>query len=87
MMAQRRPAPGNLVEWLRALPSRVLLLMIRGYQLSLGLLIGGQCRFHPTCSRYATTAIERHGALRGSWLATRRLLRCHPFHPGGIDPP
>ena len=46
-----------------------------------------QCRFHPTCSVYAHSVIERHGALSGSWLALRRIARCHPFNPGGYDPP
>lgn len=45
-----------------------------------------RCRFHPTCSTYALRAIQTHGAVRGAWLATRRLLRCHPWNPGGIDP-
>lgn len=44
------------------------------------------CRFHPSCSRYALEALKRHGPIRGSWLAFRRLLRCNPFHPGGVDP-
>jgi putative membrane protein insertion efficiency factor len=64
---------------------RLLLLLVRFYQLTLSPMIGGQCRFYPTCSHYATDAIHRHGAGRGMWLATKRLARCHPFHPGGID--
>lgn len=44
------------------------------------------CRFYPTCSQYALDALEEHGALRGSWLAAKRICKCHPFHPGGIDP-
>jgi len=49
-------------------------------------LTGARCRFYPTCSSYAREAIERYGAIRGGWLAFRRLMRCHPFHPGGVDP-
>jgi len=64
----------------------VLLFLIRLYQLCLSPFFGTQCRFHPTCSAYAAEAISVHGALRGSWLAIRRLLRCHPWHPGGVDP-
>jgi hypothetical protein len=61
-------------------------LLIRLYQWTLSPLIGPACRFHPTCSRYALEAIERFGVVRGSWLALRRLGRCHPWHPGGFDP-
>jgi putative membrane protein insertion efficiency factor len=65
---------------------RILLWIIRGYQLTLSPWLGGQCRFHPSCSCYAHTAIERFGAWRGGWLSLRRLLRCHPFVAGGYDP-
>jgi putative membrane protein insertion efficiency factor len=64
----------------------LLLALIRAYQLAVSPLIGPACRFEPTCSRYATEAIERHGPWRGGVLAVRRLLRCHPFRPGGYDP-
>jgi putative membrane protein insertion efficiency factor len=64
----------------------VCLLAIRGYQLTLSPLLGPRCRFYPSCSCYAHAAILRHGALRGSWLGLRRLLRCHPFTEGGYDP-
>jgi hypothetical protein len=64
----------------------VLLAAVRGYQYALRPMLGANCRFYPSCSDYAREAIERHGALRGSWLATRRLCRCHPYHPGGFDP-
>jgi putative membrane protein insertion efficiency factor len=67
--------------------ARLLLLAIRTYQLLLSPLLGRSCRFEPSCSRYTATCIERHGALRGSWLGARRIARCHPFHPGGFDPP
>ena len=63
-----------------------LILLIRAYRYFISPLMGPHCRFHPTCSCYAQTALERHGVLRGGWLATKRLARCHPWHPGGIDP-
>jgi putative membrane protein insertion efficiency factor len=63
----------------------VLLLFVRAYQVLLSPFLGGACRFYPSCSRYAAEAIERHGAGRGGWLALRRLLRCRPFSPGGVD--
>jgi hypothetical protein len=68
------------------IPKRAALAVIRLYQLTLSPFLGRQCRFHPTCSHYAAEAIAKFGVLRGSWLALRRLLRCHPFHPGGFDP-
>lgn len=64
----------------------VLTSLIRGYRLLVSPFLGPTCRFHPSCSRYALDAIERHGALRGSWMTIRRLGRCHPWHPGGFDP-
>ena len=64
----------------------VLLVLLRGYQLLIRPLLGANCRFYPSCSDYAREAVERHGALSGSWLAVKRVLRCHPYHPGGYDP-
>lgn len=60
--------------------------LIRGYQLTLSPLLGPRCRFLPSCSDYAMEAIQLHGAARGGYLATRRLLRCHPLNAGGLDP-
>lgn len=65
---------------------RVLLALIRFYQLALAPMYAGSCRFVPSCSAYAVEAVERHGALRGGVLAVRRLLRCHPFGRHGLDP-
>jgi hypothetical protein len=64
----------------------LLLALLRAYQYALRPLLGANCRFYPSCSEFAREAIERHGAVRGVWLAARRLLRCHPYHPGGYDP-
>lgn len=64
----------------------LLVLGVRAYQVVLGPLLGGACRYYPSCSVYAIEALEKHGAARGSWLALRRILRCHPFRPGGYDP-
>jgi uncharacterized protein len=65
---------------------QLLLWIIRAYQLLVSPWLGPRCRFYPSCSCYAHAAIEKHGALRGAWLALRRLLRCHPFNEGGYDP-
>jgi putative membrane protein insertion efficiency factor len=65
---------------------RIVLALIRGYQYLLRPLLGSHCRFAPSCSDYAHEAISRHGALKGAWLAVKRIARCHPYHPGGYDP-
>ena len=63
-----------------------LFILIRAYQIGIGPLLGPRCRFYPSCSQYALEAITRHGSLRGSWLALKRLARCHPLSGGGFDP-
>lgn len=64
----------------------LLLLLLRGYQLAISPMLGQNCRFYPSCSHYAMEALRVHGAAKGSWLALRRLGRCHPWHEGGLDP-
>ena len=64
----------------------LLLLLLRAYKLGISPLLGQRCRFFPSCSEYAQQAIASHGALRGSLLAGKRLCKCHPWHPGGLDP-
>jgi uncharacterized protein len=66
--------------------ARLLVVLLTGYRRFVSPLLGQRCRFYPSCSAYALEAVQVHGALRGSWLAVRRLSRCHPFHPGGLDP-
>lgn len=64
----------------------LLIWLIRGYRLLISPLFPPSCRFQPTCSQYAMQAVERFGVLKGSWLSVMRIMRCHPFHPGGYDP-
>jgi uncharacterized protein len=66
--------------------TRVLIFLVAAYRYALSPMLGRSCRFHPSCSEYAQEALERHGALRGVWLALRRIGRCHPWHRGGYDP-
>jgi putative membrane protein insertion efficiency factor len=66
---------------LQRVPRLFVMTLIRGYQLTLT-----QCRFEPSCSRYTYEAVERYGALKGSWLGIKRIAKCHPFHVGGYDP-
>jgi putative membrane protein insertion efficiency factor len=63
-----------------------LLLLIKFYRLFISPLFPPSCRFYPTCSAYAYEAVTRYGAFKGSWLAAKRILRCHPLNPGGFDP-
>lgn len=69
-----------------SVPVRAAMGLIRFYQLTLSPLFAGSCRYEPSCSRYAMSALEQHGLVRGSWLAVRRLARCHPFGGSGLDP-
>jgi putative membrane protein insertion efficiency factor len=66
-------------------PARVLLFLVRVYQAFFSALMPSACKFYPSCSHYAADAVRIHGARRGSWLALRRVLRCHPFTRGGVD--
>ena len=68
------------------MPARLLILLVRAYQRLVSPLLGPRCRFYPSCSAYAVESLRTHGAARGTWLAIRRLLRCHPWNPGGLDP-
>ena len=65
---------------------QLLILFVRGYQVVLSPHLPASCRYYPTCSHYAIEALGKHGALRGGWLAVKRISRCHPFRPGGFDP-
>ncbi len=67
-------------------PKAIALALVRFYQPCISPWLPDSCRFHPSCSEYGRQAIERFGALRGSWLALLRICKCHPFHPGGCDP-
>ena len=65
---------------------RFVLALLRVYRYAISPMLGRNCRFVPSCSEYAVEAVERHGALKGGWLAIQRIGRCHPLHPGGHDP-
>lgn len=75
----------QVLRGISRLPGLVLIGLVRAYQLVISPLTPPTCRFYPSCSQYAVIALTRHGAVRGTWLAVRRLLRCHPWNPGGVD--
>jgi len=79
-------ADGQLAQARPSAAARVLMALITGYRRFISPLLGARCRFAPSCSAYALEAVREHGALRGTWLAVRRIGRCHPFNPGGFDP-
>ena len=78
-----RPA----MQFALRMPALAAIGLVRVYQYTLSPLIGRQCRFHPTCSNYMIGAVEKYGALRGGWRGLHRIARCHPWRPGGVDPP
>ena len=77
----------TLGRFLWQLPAMLLVGLVRFYQIAIGPWLGKHCRFEPSCSNYFIQAVRKYGAIRGSFRGVLRILRCHPFHPGGYDPP
>ncbi|WP_426593865.1 membrane protein insertion efficiency factor YidD [Cellulomonas sp. McL0617] len=75
----------SVLHAIARIPARLLLLGVRGYQLFISPMTPQTCRFYPSCSQYAVLALQRHGAVRGTYLAVWRVLRCNPWNPGGVD--
>ncbi|MBL4692482.1 MAG: membrane protein insertion efficiency factor YidD [Magnetovibrio sp.] len=78
-MSRLAPALTRALTW-------IFRVLIMGYQWLVSPILGGNCRYHPTCSSYALQALEQHGPFKGAWLGVKRILRCHPWHDGGFDP-
>ena len=76
----------NCLRFLSQIPRGLLIILIKGYRYILSPLLPQSCRFYPSCSVYTMEAIEKYGALRGGYMGVKRILRCHPFSPGGYDP-
>lgn len=77
----------KILVLLMRVPGWLLIAVVRLYQLLLSPLLGRHCRFEPSCSRYLIEAVRKYGAIRGAWRGALRILRCHPWNPGGYDPP
>jgi uncharacterized protein len=77
----------KLLRHLLAIPGLMVILMVRGYQKLISPLLGKTCRFHPSCSQYFILAVQKYGLVIGSWRGVCRISRCHPWNPGGYDPP
>ena len=80
-------SPTTAAGWFTRLPSRLLIGLVRLYQIGISPWLGRHCRFHPSCSQYMILAIEKYGVVSGIFRGTLRICRCHPWHPGGYDPP
>lgn len=77
----------NLLRRLLAIPGQIAILLVRGYQKFISPMLGNTCRFHPSCSQYFIQAVQKYGLVVGGWRGICRIGRCHPWHPGGYDPP
>ena len=85
-----RPASGGgaaVLRWIIQLPANIMVFMVRGYQVCISPLLGKNCRFQPSCSVYFIGCVKKYGAIRGAFKGAIRICKCHPFHPGGYDPP
>ena len=76
----------RIAGFVRGLLKKIIILLIRGYQIFISPIMPGKCRFYPTCSTYFVQAVEKYGPCKGSLLGIKRILKCHPFHEGGYDP-
>ena len=76
----------RIAGFVRGLLKKIIILLIRGYQIFISPIMPGKCRFYPTCSTYFVQAEEKYGPFKGSLLGIKRILKCHPFHEGGYDP-
>jgi putative membrane protein insertion efficiency factor len=85
--ATKAVRPARIATWRALLAQLALIVPVRCYQYLISPLLGPRCRFEPSCSEYFIGAVRKYGALRGAWRGVLRICRCHPWHPGGYDPP